>query len=135
MIGLDTNVLVRYITQDDPVQSPVATTLIEEQCRRDAPGRVAQIVLCELVWVLRRAYGYPKAQVVEVLDQILVTAELVVENDELAFQALDAYRTGNADFSDYLLILNNRRSGCETTYSFDTRLCTHPNARLPNAPP
>lgn len=56
-----------------------------------------------------------------------------VENDDLAFQALDAYRTGNADFSDYLLILNNHRSGCETTYSCDARLCAHPNARMPEA--
>ena len=92
---------------------------------------MAEIVLCELVWVLRRAYGYSKAQVVEVLDQILVTAELDVEDEGLAFQALDAYRKGPADFSDYLLVLGNCAAGCETTYSFDARLCAHSGARLP----
>lgn len=101
MIGLDTNVLVRYVTQDDPAQAEQATRLIETRCATANPGRVAHIVLCELVWVLTRAYGYSKAQVVSVLEQILVTAELAVEDEGLAFQALDAYRTGGADFSDY----------------------------------
>jgi predicted nucleic-acid-binding protein len=87
--------------------------------------------LCELVWVLRRAYGYGKPQVVSVLEQILVTAELDVEDEGLAFQALNAYREGSADFSDYLLALSNRAAGCETTYGFDTRLCVHPAASLP----
>ncbi len=131
MIGLDTNILVRYITQDDPEQAAQASRLIETRCTATSPGRVAHIVLCELVWVLRRAYGYSKPQVVSVLDQILVTAELAIENEELAFHALDAYRLGPADFSDYLLALSNRAAGCETTYSFDTRLSAHPAVRLP----
>lgn len=131
MIGLDTNVLVRYITQDDPEQSARATRLIETHYSSASPGRVALIVLCELVWVLRRAYGYSKPQVVAVLDQILVTAELVIESDGVAFQALDDYREGPADFSDYLLALSNRAAGCETTYSFDARLCTHPMVSEP----
>ena len=131
MIGLDTNILVRYITQDDPQQAARASRLIEDRCTSASPGRVAHIVLCELVWVLRRAYGYGKPQVVSVLEQILVTAELEVEDEGLAFQALDAYREGSADFSDYLLALSNRAAGCETTYSFDARLCVHPAASLP----
>jgi antitoxin PrlF len=68
----------------------------------------------------------------EEMDQILVTAELTIENEGIAFQALDAYREGSADFSDYLLALVNRAAGCETTYSFDVRLCTHAAARLPD---
>lgn len=64
MIGLDTNVLVRYITQDDPQQAEQATRLIETRCAGADPGCIAQIVLCELVWVLSRAYGYSKPQVV-----------------------------------------------------------------------
>ncbi|MGA7981625.1 MAG: type II toxin-antitoxin system VapC family toxin [Chromatiaceae bacterium] len=131
MIGLDTNILVRYITQDEPEQAAQATRLIEASCTSTTPGRVAHIVLCELVWVLSRAYGYSKPEVVSVLDQILITAELAVENEGVAFQALDAYREGPADFSDYLLALSNRAAGCEITYSFDTRLCEHHVARLP----
>ena len=79
MIGLDTNVLVRYIVQDDPAQSAAANTLIEAKCTVDAPGRVDAIVLCELAWVLESAYGYQKEVVVSVLKQLLSTAELSVE--------------------------------------------------------
>jgi predicted nucleic-acid-binding protein len=105
--------------------------LIETSCTATSPGRLAHIVLCELVWVLRRAYRYSKPQLVSVLDQILVTAELAVESEDAGFHALDAYRVGPADFSDYLLALSNLAAGCETTYSFDTRLSAHPGARLP----
>ena len=98
---------------------------------KTCPPASSQIALCELVWVLRRAYGYSKPQVVDVLDQILVTTELVIENEGVAFQALDAYREGSADFSDYLLALSIRAAGCETTYSFDRRLCAHPMVTAP----
>lgn len=131
MIGLDTNVLVRYITQDEPQQARRASRIIEELCNKTSPGRIAQIVLCELVWVLRSAYGYEKNQVIAVLDQILVTAELDVENEALARKALDAWRTGSADYSDYLIVLSNRAAGCELTYSFDARLAQHPAVANP----
>lgn len=122
MIGLDTNVLVRYLTQDDPEQSTRANRIIEAQCTRHAPGRVALVVLCELVWVLRGAYRYDKSQVVEVLEQILATVELVVENEDIASRALSAYRSGSADFADYAIAYGNDAAGCEVTYSFDRRL-------------
>lgn len=83
-------------------------------------------MLCELVWVLRRACGYSKTQVLEVLEKILVTAELVIQDEAVVFLALDAYRKGPADFSDYLLALGNLPAGCETTYSFDQALAAHP---------
>ena len=131
MIGIDTNILVRYLTQDDPEQAPRANRLIETQCTKAEPGFIAHIVLCELVWVLRSAYGYSKPQVVGVLEQILVTVEFVIEAEEVVFPALEAYRHGPADFSDYLLILTNRTAGCASTYSFDTRLAQHPLVSLP----
>jgi predicted nucleic-acid-binding protein len=131
MIGLDTNVLVRYITQDDPSQAAGATRLIEGHCSGDSPGWISSIVLCELVWVLRRAYRYQKADVLAVLDQLLITLELKVEDEEIARLAVDAYKTGGADFSDYLILLSNTAAGCETTYSFDGRLARHPAAEVP----
>jgi predicted nucleic-acid-binding protein len=131
MIGLDTNVLVRYITQDDAVQAERATRLIESRRTAESPGLVADVVLCELVWVLSRAYGYDKAQVVGVLEQLLSSLELRVQNIAVACSALEAYRTGGADFSDYLLALTNREAGCAVTYSFDRRLCAHDQAREP----
>ena len=80
---------------------------------------------------MRSAYGYSKPQVVGVLEQILVTVEFVIEAEEVVFPALEAYRHGPADFSDYLLILTNRTAGCASTYSFDTRLAQHPLVSLP----
>ncbi len=131
MIGLDTNILVHYITQDNPEQALRASQVIEQSCSRKSPGRIALIVLCELVWVLCRAYGYSKQQVITVLDQILITAELEIENEELARKSLEAWRNGSADYSDYLLVLSNQDAGCELTYSFDSQLARHSQVSLP----
>jgi len=122
MIGLDSNVLVRYITQDEPQQSALATRLIENRCTKADPGYISQIVLCELIWVLGRAYRYEKHQLTHLMEQILITAELEIEGEELAWKALAAWCDGPADFSDYLLVLNNRAAGCECTFSFDNKL-------------
>ena len=91
MIGLDTNVLVRYIVQDEPAQAARAEALIEAQCSADSPARVDAIVLCELVWVLESAYGCSRKVVSEVLRTILGSAELAVETPQLAWAALRAY--------------------------------------------
>lgn len=131
MIGLDTNVLVRYLTQDHPEQSERANRLIESRCTEADPGRIALIVLCELVWVLRGAYGYQKSLVVEALDQILSSRELVVESSHIAASALSSYKKGPADFSDYLIVCSNREALCEATYSFDEKLSKHQSARMP----
>lgn len=125
MIGLDTNVLVRYLTQDDPEQALRATRLIESQCTRDNPGRVAVVVLCELVWVLSGAYGYDENLIADVIDQILVTGELSVEREDVVSLAAHAYRHGSADFADYVVVCSNRAAGCQATYSFDRKLARH----------
>lgn len=122
MIGVDTNVLVRYLTQDEPDQCARANDLIETQCTRQQPGRVTIVVLCELVWVLRGAYRYDKTLAVTVLEQILATAELTVEQEAIASHALSAYRHGHADFADYVIAYGNQAAGCESTYSFDRKL-------------
>ncbi len=132
MIGLDTNILLRYIIQDDPRQASRATRLIENRCDKQSRGYITLIVLSELVWVLRSAYGYSKPQIVAVLDQILITAEFEIENEELAWKALQAWRSGPADYADYLLVLANQAAGCERTYSFDSKLARHPAVSLPD---
>ncbi len=102
MIGLDTNVLVRYIVRDDEKQSQAATRLIESKCTVDAPGLVNLIVLCELAWVLTRGYGYGRDMVGRVIRRILSVQELKVENAELAWRAIRQFEQGKADFADYL---------------------------------
>lgn len=131
MIGLDTNVLVRYLTQDHPEQASKASRLIETRCTKDEPGFISLIVLCELVWVLRGAYGYEKKLVTEVLERIMETRELRVEAEQTARSALSAFRRGPADFADYVIIFSNRAQGCETTYSFDQRLARNNFAHVP----
>jgi predicted nucleic-acid-binding protein len=121
MIGLDTNVLVRYIVQDDRNQARAATRLIETRCSADQPGFVSLLVLAELVWVLERAYGYARADVCAVIAALLATAEIRVESSQLARSALQSFRAGPADFADYLIGALHAARGCETTFTFDKR--------------
>ena len=80
MIGLDTNVLVRYLVQDDPGQSRKATQVIAKRCTRDDLGFINRIVLCELVWVLKSASGYSIDTIVPVLEKLLRTSQLKTED-------------------------------------------------------
>ncbi len=119
MIGLDTNVLVRYLVQDDPGQSRKAIQVITKQCTRDDPGFINRIALCELVWVLESAYGYSKDTIVAVLEKLLRTSQLKIEDVQTAWTAFRLYQKGNADFADCLMGATNRLSGCETTVTLD----------------
>lgn len=121
MTGLDTNVLVRYIVQDDPKQARLATRYIETQCTSDSPGRVNLVVLCELTWVLTRGYGYDRQTVVSVLRRMLTSPELSMEEDEAVWQALKLYEQGAAGFADYLIGVLNHRSGTSPTITFDQK--------------
>jgi len=84
--------------------------------------------LCELVWVLTGAYKYDKNLVIEVMEQILVTAELLVENENVVRKAINDYKIGSADFSDYLIVNNNQQSGCTKTYTLNKKLLQHNEA-------
>jgi predicted nucleic-acid-binding protein len=119
VIGIDTNVLVRHLVQDDPRQSKAATEVITNRCTRDDPGFINRIVLCELVWVLESAYGYSKDTVVTVLDRLFRTSQLQVEDAQTAWTAFRMYQNSKADFADCLLGSTNRFNGCESTVTFD----------------
>ena len=127
MIGLDTNVLVRYVVQDDPAQGAAAAALVESRCTVEQPGLIATVVLAELVWVLRGAYRYDKPTVVDVLRQVLRTSAFRVEDPPLAWAALRHYERGTADFADHLIGEGNRSRGCETTYTFDQQAASGRN--------
>jgi predicted nucleic-acid-binding protein len=122
VIGLDTNILARYLTQDDLAQSRRANTVIAEAARRGDRCAINDIVLCELVWVLRDAYGFDRGTVVTTLEKILDTAQFVIEDRDLARRALADYRQGPGDFSDYLIGWHNRQAGCSETATFDRAL-------------
>lgn len=126
MKGLDTNVLVRYLVQDDPQQTARATRFVEQECSPDAPGHLSHIVLCELVWVLESCYDQNRAGILRVLEAVLGVAELEVESPATVWLALDDYRSGKADFSDHLLARSNGSRGCETTVTFDGKAASSP---------
>lgn len=130
MIALDTNVLARYVVRDEPRQTAAATRLIESSCTPESPRFVSLIVLAELVWVLARGYRYPRPQITTVLRTMLSADDLRVERAELAWQALNLYEDGEADFADYLIGLIGRDEKAEATYTFDRRATRNPLFRL-----
>ena len=121
MTGLDTNVLVRYLTRDDAVQYRRAKSFLEATCTEANPGYVNVIVLCELVWVLKAAYGATKGDVVQVLEQVLATRQIEVAHRDAVQAALHVFRTSTADFADCLIGHLNRVAGCTATATFDQR--------------
>lgn len=121
MIGLDTNVLVRYITQDDPKQSSKANDLIENTLSAANQGVISKIVLCELSWVLSHSYKYSREQVASVIQQVLITQEFVVEDSGNAFKALQEYQVGKADFADFFRAQTHMAMGAKFTVSFDKK--------------
>jgi predicted nucleic-acid-binding protein len=118
MIGLDTNVLVRYIMQDDLKQSPLATRLIESRSV-ESRGFVALVSVVELFWVMSSAYELDRGQLIAALEGLLRTKELVVERAEIVWKALRIFQTANVDFADCLIERSAAAAGCERTMTFD----------------
>ena len=118
MIGLDTNVLVRYIMQDDARQSPLATRLVES-LSAESPGFVPLVSAVELAWVLSSAYGLDRAQLVEAFEGLLRTKEIVIDRAETVWKALRVFQSGSADFADCLIERSAAAAGCARTMTFD----------------
>ena len=119
MFALDTNVIVRYIAQDDPAQSAAATRIFEDIISDKNHGFITSIALCETLWVLSRAYGQPREKLVEVIEALLKADNLELEHRDLVWNAKEDFRNGNADFSDYLIARIGKAQGASTTLSFD----------------
>ena len=118
MIGLDTNILVRYIAQDDAIQTPKATALIEGLSDTE-PGFISLVAIVELVWVMQGCYAATKAETVAVLDRLLRVRTLCVENADVVMNALRGYSQSNADFADCLIERSAHRANCARTMTFD----------------
>ena len=118
MIGLDTNVVVRYLAQDDPKQSAIATRLIESLSQEE-PGFIGVVVLAETVWVMEDLYGANREKVAAIIETLLQTRALVVQDAEIVWRALSRFRAGGADFADYVIERTCGAQGCQATYTFD----------------
>ena len=122
MIGLDINVLLRYLLQDDQVQGEKASRAISQAAARNEPLFISLVVLCAAVWVLESAYGYRKAQLVGVLDELLETGGFEIAQHDIVRAALDDYRASKADFADCLIGRTNKSQGCHHTLTFERPL-------------
>lgn len=132
MIGLDTNVLVRYLTQDDAKQFQEASALLLGLEKQQRSAYLSTVTLCETVWVLARAYKIDRAQIVEMFVRLLDTSLFVIEDKDAVREAVDLYRSGKGDFADYLVGVRSRNAGSVTMATFDEALYAHPD--LFNAP-
>jgi predicted nucleic-acid-binding protein len=130
VIGVDTNVLVRYFTQDDPRQSPLAKRFINDTLTREAPGYVNLVTLAETVWVLRRVYGIERHEAAEVIATLLAGAQLQIDRRATVRQALQDYSAGGADFADCLIARLNAEAGCKRTVTFDRKAARHAGFEL-----
>jgi predicted nucleic-acid-binding protein len=118
MIGLDTNVLVRYIMQDDSKQSPLAIRIVES-LSAEMPGFVPLVAIVELGWVLSSAYELRRNQLVEAFEALLRTKELVVERGEIVWKALRLFQRAPGDIADCLIACSAEAAGCAKTMTFD----------------
>ncbi|MBI2336278.1 MAG: type II toxin-antitoxin system VapC family toxin [Deltaproteobacteria bacterium] len=118
MIGLDTNVLVRYLVQDDDLQAKTAAKIIEA----GDEFFINLIVICELVWVLDSCYELNKKDIILIIEKLLTTREITFEKRDTIWGALDDFKVNSVDFADCLIGRLNQSHDCETTLTFDKSL-------------
>ncbi len=121
MIGLDTNVLVRYLAQDDVIQSARATQIIERQLTEDRPGFICLVTMVETVWVLARVYGLSSQDIAAVVERVLQADTVLVQNEQEVFTAMIALKTGAGEFPDALIGALGESAGCARTLTFDKK--------------
>ena len=130
MIGIDTNVLVRYLAQDDPKQAVIATRFIEGKLSVENPGFVSTVTLCEVVWVLAESYGADRKRIRSIVEGLLATKQLAIERSELVWKSLRAWEGVPADFSDVLIGQLAIAHGSEKTVTFDRTAARLPGFEL-----
>jgi predicted nucleic-acid-binding protein len=120
--AIDTNVLVRFLVTDDPAQARKAKAFIDRLDHRDERAYVSDIVLCELVWVLTRSYGFERGEILPVLERLAAAKQLRFDSVDNISRALAAFGRGRGDFADYLIREHAKAAGCATVVTFDRKL-------------
>jgi predicted nucleic-acid-binding protein len=121
MNGLDTNILIRYLTQDHPIQSPKATEIIERRFTRERPGFISLVTMAEVVWVLGSVYALADREIADTVERMLQADTLVVQNEQQVFTAMVALKQGWGAFADALIAALGAWAGCESTLTFDKK--------------
>ena len=131
MIGLDTNILVRYLTQDDRIQSPKAREVFERRLSEEEPGFVSIVAMVETVWVLESAYRLTPHEIAGAVERMLQTDVLVVEHEQEVFTAMIALKDGQGSFADVVIAALGARMSCSCTLTFDRKALRLPGFELP----
>ena len=131
MIGLDTNIIVRYLTQDDPIQSRKATEIIERRLSEENPGFVSIVAMVEIVWVLDRAYRLAAHEIASAIERMLQIGVLVVENEQEVFTAMIALKEGQGSFADAVIAALGAKARCSRTLTFDRKALRLSGFELP----
>ena len=131
MIALDTNVIVRFLVEDDKVQTAAAARLIEQAVDTDEALFVADVALCEVVWVLEYSYKVSRAEVASVLNRLLHARHLTFASPDLLVRALAAFSSGKGDFADYVIHEHAVAAGCSAVATFDRALLKESGFRRP----
>jgi len=118
LIALDTNVLIRYLTEDDPLQARAANEVLDHLSPEE-PGWISLVVLAEMVWSLRKTYKLSKDQIIRILDDLVVSKDIVIEDIQKVQRALILHRACRAGFADCLLVLSAESAGCDKVVTFD----------------
>jgi predicted nucleic-acid-binding protein len=122
VIALDTNVILRYLLRDDLKQAKKAKALVDRLDRDDERAYVSDVVLCEVVWVLRSAYGFSRGQIGAVLLQLIAARQLTFDSTDRLLRAIRAFEVGKGDFADYVIREHGRDAGCAAVRTFDKAL-------------
>lgn len=130
MIGLDTNVLLRFALEDDEAQSPPAAALLRDDRRLSSPAVICPVVLVEFVWTMMRKEGLTKARLLEILDTLSQSERIMYSDESLVKACIEKWRAGEADLPDYLIAALNLQAGATTTMTFDETAALEPGFTL-----
>ena len=126
MLGIDTNVLVRFLVRDDDAQFEKARKLIKREVTAGRRVFINQLVLMETEWVLRSRYAVPKPRIIEAISGLLHATDVQFEDEPAIEEALFIWKDSTADFADCLIGAKNRRMGCRATATFDVKAAKLP---------
>jgi predicted nucleic-acid-binding protein len=132
VIALDTNVLVRFLVEDDAAQAEQARALLQQAVDADSRCYVSDIVMCEIVWVLTTSYKVRRAEISQILGRLLHARNLAFSSSDQLARALESYRAGRGDFADYLIREHGRANGCEAVVTFEGKLLKEPGFMAPS---
>lgn len=121
MIGLDTNVVLRYLLQDDPEQTRHANRILDRQLSEETPGFLSLVTVLEIVWVLRSLFKQGPVEIAAQLEQLLAADTLRIQNEQQVFEAVFAIKRGTGEFEDALIGALGDWAGCSTTLTFDQK--------------